>query len=206
MPQPQLLLRQSAERLLRRLFVSRTLKRQKVVEGILPATLADEDTPSEVLRHLEVFNRWIEVMNELRDLGLIRSTNSAPLGGYAEVLVARRFKTKPLTGQDHGYDLIRADDIKSKVKVQVKARRDPGARKASHFDITQLGDRRFDELVGVVFNHDFSVRVAWQMPWKTVDELARPSGRKHRVGIRAVEKRFAAGDETIKELDLNQRT
>lgn len=71
------------------------------------------------LTDLEVFARWVEVMTELKRRSLVKSASSNPLGGYAESLVARYYKTAPLRGRDQGYDVVRPDTEKP---VQVKAR------------------------------------------------------------------------------------
>lgn len=86
--------------------------------------------------------------------------------------------------------------------VQVKARRDPAGGQATHFDIANLDDRRFESFVGVLFAEDFTVRGAWQMQWEILDELAKPSGRKHRVRIRDIEQAVVDGKE-IERIDVD---
>lgn len=136
-------------------------------------------------------------MEELQRRGLIRSTNRPVIGDYAETLVARRLNAQRPSGPDIGIDLISP----SGTTVQVKARRDPAGGQATHFDITNLKDQRFKAFVGVLFADDFTIRGAWQMPWKSLDELAQPAGRKHRVRIRDIEQAVAHGKD-IEELDL----
>jgi hypothetical protein len=152
------------------------------------------------LSDLEVFARWIEVMEELKRRGLVRSLNSTPLGGYAEALVARQLGTEPLTGRDAGYDVI---DPANESRVQVKARRYSTGSATTHFgEFDQLEQHRFDEFVGVLFNEDFTVRAAWRMPWVTVDRLAGTVRDKRRLYIRDVEK--AVDDPTVAEFPIDQ--
>jgi hypothetical protein len=155
------------------------------------------------LSDLEVFARWTETMRELKRRGLIRSLGSNPLGGYAEALVARHYGTEPEVGRDKGYDVVRPD---SGATVQVKGRRYARGSSTTHFgEFDLFAERRFNEFVGVVFDEDFTVRSAWHMPWETVDRLAATVRGKRRLYIRDVEKAIAAGDETITELQLDQK-
>lgn len=150
------------------------------------------------LSDLELFAQWREVMDEMRARGLIQSTNKPIIGDYAEVLVARALAAERPSGPDTGVDLV----TKEGTTVQVKARRDPTDGQATHFDITNLDDRRFESFVGILFAEDFTVRGAWQMRWELINELARPSGRKHRVRIRDIEQAVAGGRD-IERLDLS---
>jgi hypothetical protein len=87
----------------------------------------------------------------------------------------------------------------------VQGRRYATGSSTTHFgEFDLFDDQRFDEVVGVVFNEDFTVRNAWHMPWETVNRLAATVRGKRRLYIRDVEKALAAGDETIGELQLDQ--
>jgi len=167
--------------------------------GTLPGALAETEQ-ADAVDDLQVFARWIGAMDELKRRGLIRSANSAPIGGYAETLVARYFGTEPNTGRDEGYDLIRPD---TGARVQVKARRDPPGRAATHFDFGMLTDNRFDEFAGVIFTETFAVKSAFHMPWESVMRLARdrPAG-KHRLRISDISRAVSEGDGSITLLRL----
>ena len=136
-------------------------------------------------------------MAELQRRGLIESANRPVIGDYAEVLVARALSAEAPPGPDTGVDLITADGT----TLQVKARRDPAGGQATHFDFSNLRERRFDSFVGVLFAEDFSVRGAWQMQWDVLNALARPNGRKHRVRIKDIE-RAAVSNEAIEAIEL----
>jgi hypothetical protein len=150
---------------------------------------------------MEVLQRWNTVMEELESRTVIRSTNGDPVGGYAERLVARHLPATRPDGADRGIDLVTPEGR----TIQVKGRRDPAMRPASHFDFTHFEERRFEEFVGGVFTHDFSIRAAWQIPWETLEKLGKPSGRKYRVRFRAIEAALVDGDRTIRTLVLGQK-
>lgn len=135
-----------------------------------------------------------ELVSELRDRGMIRSVNRPLAGDYAEALVAVALEATRPAGPDRGVDLERRSAEKVEL-IQVKARRDPEGRTASHFDITNLPEARFHTLVAVVFDQHFSVRKAWKLPVELAAQLARPSGRKHRVRIVDLEGALAAGKD-----------
>ncbi len=62
-------------------------------------------------------------------------------------------------------------------------------------------------LVAVIFDHDFNVRVAWQMPWQTVVQIAEPPaspGGMRRLFARSVDAAVADGDSTIEAIELDQ--
>jgi hypothetical protein len=172
----------------------------------LPGDLAERSAASaEGLGERFALRRWVEAREELLQLEIIRTANSNVVGGYAELLVGRNIGGVRPEGADTGADLV----LEGGTRVQVKARRDPAHRLATHWDIRELDvEGRFHELVAVIFTHDFDVRVAWQMPWETVARLATPPaspGGMRRLFVRAVEEALSDGDQTISEIPLDQR-
>jgi len=158
----------------------------------LPASLEDQ----------ELFRRLVEIMGELRDRGMIRSVNRPLAGDYAEALVAKALGASRPAGTDRGVDLETGDGLQTE-RIQVKARRDPERGAASHFDIANLDDRRFDVIVGVVFDQDFTVRKAWRLSWDLVKDLVVPNGAKHRLTFSAIEQALAEG-KAVQELELQE--
>lgn len=157
----------------------------------------DGGRPLEGLRDKVLFDQWAEVMRELKARELIRSTNRPLVGDYAEKLVADALSAKRPEGPDRGVDLVTPDGT----EIRVNARRDPDGREATHFDIANLEEGRFQQLIGVHFDASFEVRAAWQMEHKLVEKLATPSGRKHRLRFAAIREAIACG-EGIRELAL----
>jgi hypothetical protein len=122
-----------------------------------------------VLTDQGLFGLWAEAMTEMRRRDLIRSSNN-PTGDYAEVLVARVLGVEPVGGPERGYDVISPPGV----RIQVKSRRAAadGRVRGRFTPIRDIDAHRFDELVAIVFNHDFTVREAWRMPWAAVSEHA----------------------------------
>lgn len=157
----------------------------------LPAALSFDG-----LSNLEVLGRWAEVMRELTKRELIWSGKS-PLADYAELLVARHYGTEPLRGTNPGYDLETPDGR----RIQVKSRRYGPGSKPSHFgEFAEFEDERFDELVVVLFEEDFTVRVAIMAPYAWVADQVKPVKDKHRLTIKAV---LDAAD-TLTTIELDQ--
>jgi hypothetical protein len=80
-----------------------------------------------------------------------------------------------------GYDLRLRD--RARTRVQVKARRvNSAGSQGPSSPIRDLRDcayrdRQFDILILVVFEYDYAIREAWQVPWRIVQKYARWSSR-----------------------------
>lgn len=145
----------------------------------------------------ELLRLWSEVTEELRRRRLIRSSNRPVVGDYAELLVAEALPAERPPGRDVGVDLVRPNGS----RIQVKARRDPAARNATHFDVARLDEDRFDEFAGVVFTNAMERRGAWLLSIEELRNIAQPkSGGGHRVTVRAIEDSVAGG--AGRELEL----
>jgi hypothetical protein len=139
---------------------------------------------------------WVNVMRELKEQGVVRSTNRPLVGDYAEMLAASALGAKRPDGPDRGVDLVAGER-----RFQVKARMDPLGRPATHFDISNLDDHRFDVFVGFVFDEHLQVRDAWEVDWELLRDLASPKGSKHTVRIKALDQNFRA-DGGVRQLEL----
>lgn len=121
----------------------------------------------------ELLLDYANVLDDLAATEAIRSKNN-PVADYAEWLVAKTFGFDLAAKSSKGHDAIDA----SGTRYEVKARRltaGNGSRQLSA--IRGLGDKHFDTLVGVLFDHDFNVFRAAMIPWTVIDELA--SHRNH---------------------------
>lgn len=104
------------------------------------------------------------VMNELRSRQIVRTSNS-PAADYAEQLVAQALKLKLNVSSTAGYD---GTDRLGK-KYEVKCRRiTPHNSSRQLSAIRGMERRKFDFLVGVLFDSDFSVRRAALIPYRLV--------------------------------------
>ena len=178
------------------------------LEGPNPHRYRDISFPTTLPSHLEqqttldderrALNDWMSSVERLVELQIIKAPNDDVVGGYAELLAARWIGGARPEGPDTGADLIVGDE-----RVQVKGRRDPATRQATHWDIRQLDvEGRFDSFVGVVFEHDFGVRGAWKLPWHVVRDLANPPNSRgiRRLPIGKVEAEAARGNDMIEDL------
>lgn len=116
---------------------------------------------------LELLQCFSGILNELKQRGVVRTRNN-PTGDYAEWLVATKFKLKLELNSNAGYDA--ASSRGKKVRFQIKGRRAKKSRQLSV--IRNLDAKKFDYLMAVLFDDDFTVREAYKMPYKIVKKYA----------------------------------
>lgn len=114
------------------------------------------------------------VLSELRDRGVLRSTNN-PVADYSEWLVARALGLTLVAQSVKGYDATGPDGA----RYQIKGRRETptnGSRQLSAIRGLEVEDvHPFDFLVGVLYSFDFTVMRAAQIPVSIVRQYARPT-------------------------------
>lgn len=123
-----------------------------------------------------LLNLYSELMEELRDRELIRTSNN-PVADYAEKIAVEYMGLTRVGKEVRGYDAV----DKNKRKYQIKGRRTTrhnGSRQLGV--IRNLNEKLFDYLVAVIFNEDFSVNEIWKVPYRFVKENSRFS--KHQNG------------------------
>jgi hypothetical protein len=119
---------------------------------------------------------YSELMEELRDRELIRSSNN-PVADYAEKIAVEYMRLTRAGKEERGYDGI----DKSRRKYQIKGRRITRHNRSRQLSVIRdLDKRQFDYLVAVIFNEDFSVNEVWKVPYRFVKEHSRFS--KHQNG------------------------
>jgi hypothetical protein len=113
---------------------------------------------------------YADLMDELRDRDLIRSSNN-PVADYAEKIAVEDLHLERVGKEVKGYDAI-----KGKIKYQIK-----GRRITKHNNSRQLGvirnidEKLFDYILAVIFDKDFSVKELWKIPHQFVKENSRYS-------------------------------
>ncbi len=108
------------------------------------------------------------LMSELRDRGIVRSSNG-PGADYAEGLIAAAFNLRLNTASTAGHDGI----DESGKRYEVKCRRLTPYNKSRQLSaIRGLESQHFDYLAGVLFESDFSVMRAALIPFDVVKENA----------------------------------
>ena len=112
---------------------------------------------------------YAQLLDKLRQTEIIRTKNN-PVGDYAEWLVAKTLNLELCSKSTKGHDAV---DPSSKYKYEIKARRltdDNPSRRLSA--IRDLDKQHFDFLIGVLFDHDFGVIRAAQIPWVVIKNLS----------------------------------
>lgn len=124
----------------------------------------------------ELLGYFTQILDELRQRGVVRTRNN-PAADYAEWLVAKSLHLSLAPNSKADYDAIN----ESGVRFQIKCRRlDPGNKSTQLGVIRNLEDHGFDYLVGVLFQKDFTVKAAYQIPQDIIQIYARFS--KHQNG------------------------
>lgn len=112
----------------------------------------------------ELFRLYGEILAELRERSIIRSTNN-PIADYGELLFAKALKLERTGKSTKGHDAVSVDGT----RYEVKARRltaHNGSRQLSALRALDKG--HFDFLAGILFREDFSVWKGCLIPRKVV--------------------------------------
>ena len=112
------------------------------------------------------------VLDELKLRKVVRSVNG-PAGDYAEQLGARAFGWTLAGGSVSGHDAYGEG-----LRYQIKSRRLTLQKSSRQLSVLrQLPERKFDHLLGILFNSDFTVRRAALIPHAMIEP--RASFRAH---------------------------
>ena len=107
------------------------------------------------------------VIGELRRRNVVKTENN-PIGDYTEWLVCNRLGLQGGGNSQAAYD---ATDLQG-TRYQIKGRRSE-ANSVQFSPIRKLEDHGFDFVVAVIFNEDYSVRLAVKVSYDAVPTLAR---------------------------------
>ena len=125
------------------------------------------------LNEKELLRLQSSVIDELKRRDIVRTKNN-PVGDYTEWLVSTTLGLELANNSAAGYDATAQDGT----RYQIKGRRvtpDNPSRQLSA--IRNLDAKDFDVLIAVIFNAEFNVINAVQVPHETVGKYA--SYRKH---------------------------
>ncbi len=115
---------------------------------------------------------YARVMRELRDSGVIRSSNN-PVGDLAEVIVCELLDLKRAPKNARGYDAVSRD---GKTRYEVKARRHTKENATSRMgQIRDLEKNQFHFLAVVIFYEDFNLKGVWLIPHKLLTKYGKYS-------------------------------
>lgn len=121
----------------------------------------------------QLLHLYAEVMDKLKDLGIIRSGNN-PVSDYAEYLVSKRLGLDQTKCSEKGVDAIGPDKTKYQIKARRLTRRNSSRQLGIIRDLNQ-SPPPFDFCVAVLFNEYFEPIEAYRIPVETVSRYARHS-------------------------------
>lgn len=121
------------------------------------------------LSSIELLQLHATVIEELKSRGVVRTKNN-PVGDYAEWLVANALGLELQSNSAAGYDATGKDGV----RYQIKARRVTSDNRSRQLSaIRKLDEADFDRLIGVIFNADFEVTDAYEIPHEVIAEYSR---------------------------------
>ena len=121
----------------------------------------------ETMSEVELLQTTSAVIAELRRRGVVK-TNNNPIGDYTEWLVCNRLGLKVQGNSRAAFDAV---DLQCK-KYQIKGRSSDN-NSVQFSTIRNLEQGRFDFVIAVIFNEDYSVRLAVKILHGAVPNLAR---------------------------------
>ncbi|WP_286339103.1 hypothetical protein [Ferrimonas sp. YFM] len=108
------------------------------------------------------------VIEELKRRKVVRTKNN-PVGDYAEWLVAKNLGLELAKNSSAGHDGVDSDGT----KIQIKGRRITSDNHSRQLGaIRRYADKDFDQLIAVIFDEDYEVIDAVQIPHEVVGEYA----------------------------------
>lgn len=116
------------------------------------------------MKPAELLRLYAELMEELRDRGLVRTSNN-PVADYAEKVAVEELSLQRASKEERGYDAM---DNKGR-KYQIKGRRITRHNKSRQLGaIRNIDQGLFDYLVAVIFNERFEIVEMWRIPFDFV--------------------------------------
>jgi hypothetical protein len=129
-----------------------------------------------VLENRAVLKLYADLIEELRERQLIRSSNN-PVADYAEKVAVERLELVRVGKEERGYD---ATDRKGR-RYQIKGRRITRHNKSRQLGVIRnLNERLFHFLVAVILDENFNVVEMWKIPYRFIKANSRWS--KHQNG------------------------
>ena len=112
---------------------------------------------------LDLMGLYSDLLDTLKSKRVTRTYNS-PVGDYAEWLVAKKMKLQLETKLKKGYDAKSEDGVRH---YEVKSRWEKNGKSERQLNVIRnLEQDDFDTLIAVIFDDDFSVKLACFYPEK----------------------------------------
>jgi len=118
--------------------------------------------------NLQLLKKYSKIITELKDRGVLRTSNN-PAGDYAEYIVSEKMKMELAPNSQKSYDSIDSE----KKTYQIKARRITSKKHPTQLGVIRSLD--FDFLIVIIFNQDFTVYAAYQIPKNSIKQYAKSS-------------------------------
>ncbi len=122
----------------------------------------------QAMSEVELLQTHSAVIVELRRRDVVKTKNS-PIGDYTEWLVCNRLGLQRV--EENSQKAYDATDLQG-TRYQIKGRRSE-ANSVQFSPIRKLADHGFHFVIAVIFNEDYSVRLAIKVSYKAVPTLAR---------------------------------
>ena len=119
------------------------------------------------MSEVELLQTHSEVITELRRRGVVKTENN-PIGDYAEWLVCKRLILQGQGGSKKAFDAIDRQGN----RYEIKGRRS-SANSVQFSTIRNLQQHGFDFVIAIIFDEDYSVRLAVKIAYDAVPKLAR---------------------------------
>lgn len=138
-----------------------------------------------------------DLLDELKSRDIVRTRNN-PVADYSEWLVSKAFNLTLQRNSNNGFDAI---DF-SGIKYQIKARRvSPVNRSRQLGVIRNLEAKKFDFLIAVIFDKDFSVLEAYKIPRNLISKRKYSRFSRHQNGYILVLRGEILTAEGVKRID-----
>lgn len=149
----------------------------------------------EKLSPIRLLRDQFEILEELKKKGIIRTRNS-PIADYAEWLVCKKMDMCLMKSSTKGLDAI----DKNGKKYQIKTRHLISPSSSRQLGVIRnLGGKEFDRLIAVLFDKEFNIKEAYEIPAKIIGKYARYS--KHQNGHILILRGMILKDKKIKRID-----
>jgi len=121
----------------------------------------------------DLFESYNDVLEELRDLKVIRSTNN-PAGDYGEYLAEHKLGLMQTPKSSKGYDLTDSNGKKYQVKTRRLSRHNKSRQLGGFRD---LDEKLFAYCLAIILTEDFKLAEMWQIPHDIICKYAKDTSR-----------------------------
>ena len=121
----------------------------------------------ETMSAVELLRRHGEIIAELKRRNVVKTKNN-PVGDYTEWLVRGRLELEAADNNTKAFDACDPQ----RVRYQIKGR-SSNASSVRFSPVRNLAEHGFDFVIAVVFNEDYSVRLALKVSYEAVCALAQ---------------------------------